>query len=72
MRRFASLIEELDSTNKTNHRVEALTNYFKETPKKDALWAIALLSHRRPSRPMTTTLLRQWAAELEKLRKGHL
>lgn len=64
MRRFASLIEELDSTNKTNHKVEALTNYFKETPKKDALWAIALLSHRRPSRPMTTTLLRQWAAEL--------
>ena len=28
MRRFAILIEQLDSTNKTNHKVEALTNYF--------------------------------------------
>ena len=30
---------------------------------KDMLWAIALMSHRRPKRPMTTTLLRQWASE---------
>ena len=28
MRRFASLIEQLDRTNKTNHKVEALKNYF--------------------------------------------
>lgn len=67
MRRFARLIEQLDSTNKTNHKVEALTNYFREVPKKNAIWAIALLSHRRPSRPVTTTLMRQWAAELAEL-----
>ena len=67
MRRFARLIEQLDKTNKTNHKVEALTNYFKEVPKKNAIWAIALLSHRRPSRPVTTTLMRQWAAELAEL-----
>ena len=67
MRRFASLIEHLDRTNKTNHKVELLKNYFMKAPKKDALWAIALLSHRRPSRPVTTTLMRQWAAELTEL-----
>ena len=67
MRRFARLIEQLDSTNKTNHKVESLTNYFREVPKKNAIWAIALLSHRRPSRPVTTTLMRQWAAELAEL-----
>lgn len=67
MRRFAALIEQLDRTNKTNQKVAALANYFKEAPKEDALWAVALLSHRRPSRPVTTTLMRQWAAEVAQL-----
>ena len=67
MRRFAALIEELDSTNKTNKKVAALSQYFKAAPKEDALWAVALLSHRRPSRPVTTTLMRSWAAELAQL-----
>ena len=67
MRRFASLIETLDSTNKTNAKVAALTHYFKEAPPEDALWAVALLSHRRPSRPVSTTQMRVWAAELVQL-----
>ena len=67
MRRFAALIEQLDSTNKTNQKVAALADYFKEAPRDDALWAVALLSHRRPSRPVTTTLMRQWAATLSQL-----
>ena len=69
MRRFATLIKMLDATNKTNKKVDTLTQYFKEAPKKDGLWAVALLSHRRPSRPVTTTLLRTWAAELTGLPK---
>ena len=67
MKRFAQLIEQLDSTNKTNQKVAALTRYFEVAPKEDALWAVALLSHRRPSRPVTTTLMRQWAAEIAQL-----
>lgn len=67
MKRFAQLIEQLDSTNKTNQKVAALTHYFQDAPKDDALWAVALLSHRRPSRPVTTTLMRQWAAEITQL-----
>ena len=63
MRNFARLIKTLDSTNKTNLKVEALSNYFLKSSNEDMLWAIALMSHRRPKRPLTTTLLRQWASE---------
>ena len=64
MEEFAELIRELDSSNKTNVKVEALTNYFRKVAPKDKVWAIAILSHRRPPRPVNTTLLRQFAAEL--------
>ena len=63
MKRFAELIKTLDGTNKTNRKVEALAAYFSEAPDKDKVWTIALLSHRRPPRPVNTTLMRNWAAE---------
>ena len=63
MRKFASLIKTIDSTNKTNLKVEALSNYFLKSSNDDTLWAIALMSHRRPKRPVTTTLIRQWASQ---------
>ncbi|MDC8006013.1 ATP-dependent DNA ligase [Aureisphaera galaxeae] len=64
MKRFAELIKQLDSTNKTNEKVGALTEYFLNAPDPDKLWTIAILSHRRPKRPVNTTLLREWATEL--------
>ncbi|RKS55761.1 DNA ligase-1 [Gillisia mitskevichiae] len=64
MKLFAELIRTLDSTNKTTLKVEALTRYFENAPDKDKVWAIAILSHRRPPRPVNTTLLREWATEL--------
>ncbi|MFD2517559.1 ATP-dependent DNA ligase [Salinimicrobium flavum] len=64
MEEFAALIRELDSTNKTTVKVAALTRYFQTVPGKDKVWAIAILSHRRPPRPVNTTLLRTFAAEL--------
>lgn len=64
MKQFAHLIQLLDSTNKTNAKVEALTNYFLQASPSDKVWAIAILSHRRPPRPINTTLLRLWANEL--------
>lgn len=67
MKSFATLVETLDQTNKTNAKVDALSNYFKTCSKKDALWAVALLSHRRPPRPITTTIMRQWAAEVSQM-----
>ncbi len=64
MKAFADLIRTLDSTNKTTLKVEALTEYFKNAPPKDKVWTIAILSHRRPPRPVNTTLMREWASEL--------
>lgn len=64
MKKFAQLIKTLDSTNKTNIKVNALTQYFLEANEKDKVWTIAILSHRRPPRPVNTTLLREWASEL--------
>ncbi|WP_276169191.1 ATP-dependent DNA ligase [Zobellia alginiliquefaciens] len=64
MRGFAALIKTLDSTNKTNVKVQALTEYFLVATDKDKVWTIAILSHRRPPRPVNTTLLREWASEL--------
>jgi len=64
MKLFSNLIKKLDSTNKTNEKVAALTQYFKEATEEDKLWTIATLSHRRPKRPVNTTLLRLWATEI--------
>ncbi|MEM8846174.1 MAG: ATP-dependent DNA ligase [Bacteroidota bacterium] len=64
MKRFAELIKTLDSTNKTNEKVKALAHYFEVADDLDKVWTIAILSHRRPPRPVNTTLLREWAAEL--------
>ncbi|MGB7841369.1 MAG: ATP-dependent DNA ligase, partial [Salinimicrobium sp.] len=67
MKEFAALIRELDNTNKTNVKVAALTEYFRRAPAKDKVWAIAILSHRRPPRPVNTNLLRLFAAELAEI-----
>ncbi len=67
MRLFANLIKKLDSTNKTTLKVAALTDYFRNAPDKDKVWTIAILSHRRPPRPVNTTLMREWASELAKI-----
>ncbi|MFD0796187.1 ATP-dependent DNA ligase [Maribacter chungangensis] len=64
MKDFALLIKTLDSTNKTNLKVAALVAYFQKANDRDKVWTIAILSHRRPPRPVNTTLLRAWASEL--------
>ncbi|MEO0570713.1 MAG: ATP-dependent DNA ligase [Bacteroidota bacterium] len=64
MKRFSQLVKTLDSTNKTNVKVNALADYFSVASEEDKVWTIAILSHRRPPRPVNTTLLRGWASEL--------
>lgn len=64
MKQFSQLIKTLDSTNKTNIKVKALADYFLAAPDNDKVWTIAILSHRRPPRPVNTTMLREWASEL--------
>lgn len=67
MKNFARLIKTLDSTNKTTIKVQALTDYFLKANDADKVWTIAILSHRRPPRPVNTTLLRTWASELAQI-----
>jgi len=67
MRNFALLIKALDSTNKTNIKVQALTDYFLNASDTDKVWTIAILSHRRPPRPVNTMVLREWASDLAKI-----
>ncbi len=50
MKRFARLFAALDRTTRTNAKVAALAAYLAEAPEEDRLWAIALLSGRRPRR----------------------
>ncbi len=64
MKRAAQLFDELDATTSTNAKVEALASYFRDATDTDKLWTIALLSGRRPKRPVTNTQLRRWAAEI--------
>ncbi|MBF6607714.1 MAG: ATP-dependent DNA ligase, partial [Flavobacterium sp.] len=64
MKNFANLIKALDNSNRTSVKVDALTDYFQHASNQDKVWTIAILSHRRPPRPVNTTLLRIWANEL--------
>lgn len=67
MRDFARMFYDLDQTNKTNERLLILKDYFQKASEQDKVWAIALLSGRRPRRPLSTTKLREWASELGKI-----
>jgi DNA ligase 1 len=67
MKLFASLISRIDQSNKTNDKVDALVDYFQKAPDDDKVWAIALLSGRRPRRHVTVTKLWQWANEFAKI-----
>ena len=63
MKAFAALFAALDGTTKTSAKLAALTEYFRTAPEADRVWTIALLSGRRPKRSVTSTELREWAAE---------
>lgn len=64
MKNFAELFTKLDQTTKTLVKVAALKEYLAQADDQDRLWAIAILSRRRPKRTVKTSLLRQWAAEI--------
>ncbi len=63
MRHFAALFTAIDQSTKTRVKVAALAAYFKTAEEDDKLWTVALFSGRRPKRAVTTTRLREWAAE---------
>lgn len=64
MKDFAALFTTIDQTTKTNLKTKALAEFFVTASDEDKLWTIALFSGRRPKRAVTTTQLREWAAEV--------
>ena len=67
MKRFAALISQLEETTKTARKTQALAQYMSAAPDQDRLWCLALFSGRRPKRAVTTSQLREWAAEASNL-----
>jgi DNA ligase 1 len=67
MNEFATLFTMLDQTTKTLDKIDALVEYFDKASNQDKLWAIAILSHRRPRRTVSASLLGAWASELSGL-----
>ncbi|NBD28658.1 MAG: ATP-dependent DNA ligase, partial [Alphaproteobacteria bacterium] len=63
MRDFARLFTTLDQTTRTTVKVAAMADFFRKAQDADKLWCVALFSGRRPRRVITTTRLREWAAE---------
>ncbi len=64
MNLFTDLYVELDQTNKTNEKVEAMRFYFEHAAPHDSAWALYFLSGRKPRQIVPSKLLREWALEL--------
>ena len=57
MKLFTELYVELDQTNKTNEKVEAMRFYFEHAEPHDAAWALYFLSGRKPRQIVPSKLL---------------
>ncbi|MEJ7588166.1 MAG: ATP-dependent DNA ligase [Ferruginibacter sp.] len=64
MKEFATLVNILGTTTKTNDKLKALQEYFAVAPPKDRTWVIAIFSGRRPKRIVNATLLQNWCMEI--------
>jgi DNA ligase-1 len=63
MREFGKLFSELDSTTRTNDKVDAMSRYFGRADAADAAWAVWFLSGNRPKRLIPVRKLAEWAME---------
>ncbi|HKK38698.1 MAG TPA: ATP-dependent DNA ligase [Cryomorphaceae bacterium] len=64
MKDFGELILALDATTKTNDKLDSMVSFLNSATDADKLWFVALLSGKRPKRPVKTSFLREWAAEV--------
>jgi DNA ligase-1 len=67
MKLFTELYTELEQTNKTNEKVEALKFYFERADAHDAAWALYFLSGRKPRQIVPSKKLRDWAIEISEV-----
>lgn len=64
MRHFADLINSLETTNKTNAKIDAIIDYLERAPDEDKVWFIALFTGKKPKRNVNTNVMKEWALEL--------
>jgi DNA ligase 1 len=64
MKYFAELINALESTNKTNAKIDAIIDYLERAPDEDKVWFIALFTGKRPKRNVNTNYMKEWALEI--------
>ncbi len=64
MKAFTDLYWRLDATTSTSEKVAALRTYFTSAPAADAAAALAVLSGGRQLRSVSTSQLREWAANV--------
>lgn len=62
MKAFTDLYLQIDSTTKTNEKVEALVRYFETASAEDAAWAVYFLIGRKLKRVVDAPRLKAWAA----------
>lgn len=64
MEKFARFIHDLEISNKTNDKIDAIVHYLDVAPEEDKIWLVALFTGKRPKRGINTKLLREWAIEI--------
>lgn len=64
MKVFATLINALESTNKTSLKTEAIGRFLTDALDADKLWFLALFTGKRPKRNVSTALMKIWAMEV--------
>jgi len=67
MKHFADLINALETTNKTNAKIDAIIDYLERAPDEDKVWFIALFTGKRPKRNVNTNYMKEWALEITEL-----
>jgi DNA ligase-1 len=64
LKRFTELIQQLETSNKTNDKIAALVDYFSNADERDKPYVIAMFTGKKPRRPVSTALIKEWAIEL--------
>src|SRR5690606_17265455 len=64
LKQFTTLIQRLEQSNKTNDKIAALIDYFREADDRDKIWVVAFFTGKKPRRPIKSALLREWTKEL--------
>jgi DNA ligase-1 len=67
MKHFATLIDEVSSSTKTNDKLEAIVHYFTVANPEDKIWTLALFTGRRLKRTINSNKMHEWCAELAQI-----